>query len=78
MKFRFQWNHEIVGGGGDGDLFLNILIFQESDSFFLIFSLFVTLGSWAEQNVNPALFSRELMANASSLVGDEEVCLLLP
>lgn len=33
------------------------------------------LDSWAEQNVNPALFSRELMANASSFVGDAEVCL---
>lgn len=31
------------------------------------------VSGWAEQNVNPALFSRELMANASSLVGDEEV-----
>lgn len=28
---------------------------------------------WAEQNVNPALFPRELMANASDLVMDEEV-----
>lgn len=28
---------------------------------------------WAEQNVNPALFSPELMANASDLVMDEEV-----
>ncbi|KAA8543703.1 hypothetical protein F0562_021551 [Nyssa sinensis] len=31
------------------------------------------VSGWAEQNVNPALFSQELMANASSLVGDEEV-----
>lgn len=31
------------------------------------------LPSWAEQNVDPSLFSRELMANASYLVGDEEV-----
>ena len=31
------------------------------------------LGSWAEKDVNPALFSRELMAHASSLVEDEEV-----
>lgn len=28
---------------------------------------------WAEKNVDPALFSRELMANASDLVTDEEV-----
>lgn len=33
--------------------------------------------SWAEQNVNPALFSRELMTNASSLVEDEEVSFLV-
>lgn len=30
-------------------------------------------GSWAEKDVDPALFSRQLMANASSLVEDEEV-----
>lgn len=34
------------------------------------------LSSWAEQNVDPSLFSRELMSNASYLVGDEEVALL--
>lgn len=28
---------------------------------------------WAARNVNPALFSRELMAKASNLVMDEEV-----
>lgn len=28
---------------------------------------------WAEQNVDPSLFPQELMANASDLVGDEEV-----
>ncbi|XP_071936034.1 probable protein phosphatase 2C 26 isoform X3 [Coffea arabica] len=31
------------------------------------------VSGWAEQNVNPALFSRELMSKASSLVEDEEV-----
>ncbi|PIM97514.1 Serine/threonine protein phosphatase [Handroanthus impetiginosus] len=31
------------------------------------------VSGWAQENVNPALFSRELMANASSLVEDEEV-----
>ncbi|OAY66805.1 putative protein phosphatase 2C 26, partial [Ananas comosus] len=31
------------------------------------------VSGWAEQNVNPALFPRELMANASDLVMDEEV-----
>ncbi|KAK9126742.1 hypothetical protein Scep_015588 [Stephania cephalantha] len=31
------------------------------------------VSGWAEQDVDPALFSRELMANASSLVDDEEV-----
>lgn len=30
---------------------------------------------WAEQNVDPSIFSRELMANASYLVEDEEVLL---
>ncbi|TYJ33616.1 hypothetical protein E1A91_A05G115300v1 [Gossypium mustelinum] len=31
------------------------------------------VSGWAEQNVDPSLFSKELMANASSLVGDLEV-----
>ncbi|KAF5470379.1 hypothetical protein F2P56_010898, partial [Juglans regia] len=31
------------------------------------------VSGWAEQNVDPSLFSRELMSNASYLVGDEEV-----
>ncbi|XVF20375.1 hypothetical protein REPUB_Repub11eG0192800 [Reevesia pubescens] len=31
------------------------------------------VSGWAEQNVDPSLFSKELMANASSFVGDEEV-----
>ncbi|KAE8658734.1 putative protein phosphatase 2C 1 [Hibiscus syriacus] len=31
------------------------------------------VSGWAERNVDPALFSKELMANASSLVGDLEV-----
>ena len=31
------------------------------------------LPRWAEQNVDPSLFPKELMANASNLVGDEEV-----
>ncbi|KAI3450286.1 hypothetical protein Pfo_006951 [Paulownia fortunei] len=31
------------------------------------------VSGWAEKDVNPALFSRELMANASGLVEDEEV-----
>lgn len=33
--------------------------------------------SWAEQDVDPSLFSKELMANASRLVDDEEVTLNL-
>ena len=37
------------------------------------FMLFNALFSWAEQNVDPSLFPRELMANASCLMGDEEV-----
>ncbi|KAF8068489.1 hypothetical protein N665_1148s0006 [Sinapis alba] len=31
------------------------------------------VSSWAEQDVDPSLFSKELMANASRLVDDEEV-----
>ncbi|CAA2953605.1 probable phosphatase 2C 26 isoform X1 [Olea europaea subsp. europaea] len=31
------------------------------------------VSGWAERDVNPALFSRELMAHASNLVEDEEV-----
>lgn len=31
------------------------------------------VSGWAEQNVNPALFARELMVNASRVVEDEEV-----
>ena len=29
--------------------------------------------SWAEQNVDPSLFPKELMINVSYLIGDEEV-----
>lgn len=29
--------------------------------------------SWAEEDVDPSLFPRELLANASNFVGDEEV-----
>lgn len=29
--------------------------------------------SWAEEDVDPSRFPRELLANASSFVGDEEV-----
>lgn len=40
-----------------------------------VFDNFICLlfASWAEQNVDPSLFSKELMANASSLVQDFEV-----
>ncbi|KAF7119434.1 hypothetical protein RHSIM_Rhsim13G0064900 [Rhododendron simsii] len=31
------------------------------------------VSGWAEENVDPSLFSRELMAHASDFVGDEEV-----
>ncbi|KAK4274865.1 hypothetical protein QN277_018032 [Acacia crassicarpa] len=31
------------------------------------------VSGWAEEDVDPSLFPRELMANASSFVGDEEV-----
>ncbi|GMY12606.1 probable protein phosphatase 2C 26 isoform X1 [Fagus crenata] len=33
------------------------------------------VSGWAEQNVDPSLFPKEFMANASNLVGDEEVVL---
>ncbi|XP_020273988.1 probable protein phosphatase 2C 1 isoform X2 [Asparagus officinalis] len=33
------------------------------------------VSGWAEKNVDPALFSQELMANASGLVTDEEILL---
>ncbi|XP_073113401.1 probable protein phosphatase 2C 26 isoform X6 [Elaeis guineensis] len=40
----------------------------------MVFQDFLLLiDRWAEQNVNPALFSQELMSNASGLVMDEEV-----
>ncbi|XP_008804120.2 probable protein phosphatase 2C 1 isoform X3 [Phoenix dactylifera] len=40
----------------------------------MVFQDFLLLTDrWAEQNVNPALFSQELMANVSDLVMDEEV-----
>jgi protein phosphatase PTC7 len=31
------------------------------------------VSGWAEQDVDPSLFSKELMANASRLVDDQEV-----
>ncbi|KAL8129865.1 hypothetical protein V2J09_019020 [Rumex salicifolius] len=34
------------------------------------------VSGWAEKNVDPALFSREIMANASSFVEDNEVFLM--
>lgn len=34
---------------------------------------YLLILSWAEQDVDPSLFSKELMANASRLVDDEEV-----
>ncbi|CAN6693136.1 unnamed protein product [Malus baccata var. baccata] len=35
--------------------------------------LVIWLGSWAEQDVDPSLFPKELMTNASNFVGDVEV-----
>lgn len=37
---------------------------------------YLLILSWAEQDVDPSLFSKELMANASRLVDDEEVVLV--
>ncbi|KAL4610819.1 hypothetical protein ACB092_08G079400 [Castanea dentata] len=36
------------------------------------------VSGWAEQNVDPSLFPKELMANASNLVGDEETRSMFP
>ncbi|KAH1225739.1 putative protein phosphatase 2C 26 [Glycine max] len=33
----------------------------------------VAVSGWAEEDVDPSLFPRELLANASNFVGDEEV-----
>lgn len=44
--------------------------------FSIKFCIFYSL-SWAEQDVDPSLFSEELMANASRLVDDEEVVLVI-
>ena len=45
----------------------SVVKFQSSD--YLIY----WLASWAEQNVDPSLFPKELMAYASSFVEDVEV-----
>lgn len=31
------------------------------------------VSGWAEENVDPAVFARELMSNISSAIGDDEV-----
>ncbi|KAG6501950.1 hypothetical protein ZIOFF_041834 [Zingiber officinale] len=38
-----------------------------------VFAIADGVSGWADQNVDPALFSRELMANVSELIVDEEV-----
>ncbi|XP_042399417.1 probable protein phosphatase 2C 1 isoform X1 [Zingiber officinale] len=38
-----------------------------------VFAVADGVSGWADQNVDPALFSRELMANVSELIVDEEV-----
>ncbi|KQK02827.1 probable protein phosphatase 2C 1 isoform X2 [Brachypodium distachyon] len=49
------------------------------DAFFVdsdtggVFAIADGVSGWAERNVNPALFSRELMANSSAFLKDEEV-----
>ncbi|KAK1661886.1 hypothetical protein QYE76_050045 [Lolium multiflorum] len=49
------------------------------DAFFVgddgggVFAIADGVSGWAEKNVNPALFSRELMANSSTFLKDEEV-----
>ncbi|KAE8792559.1 putative protein phosphatase 2C 1 [Hordeum vulgare] len=49
------------------------------DAFFVggdgggVFAIADGVSGWAEKNVNPALFSRELMANSSTFIKDGEV-----
>jgi len=43
-------------------------VYLNVDKVYIFFCL-----SWAEQDVDPSLFSKELMANASRLVDDQEV-----
>ncbi|RLN24609.1 putative protein phosphatase 2C 1 isoform X1 [Panicum miliaceum] len=38
-----------------------------------VFAIADGVSGWAEKNVNPALFSRELMRNSSNFLNDEEV-----
>ena len=63
-------------GGVLGSSYLNTLytiIHLVWLSFLFVHCFCLCYGRWAEQNVDPALFSRELMSNASSMVDDPEV-----
>jgi protein phosphatase PTC7 len=42
---------------------------------FILLVILLSTDRWAEKDVNPALFSRELMRNSSSFLNDEGVCL---
>lgn len=44
---------------------------------FILLVILLSTDRWAEKDVNPALFSRELMRNSSKFLNDEEVYLYL-
>jgi protein phosphatase PTC7 len=45
---------------------------------FVLLVILLSTDRWAEKDVNPALFSRELMRNSSNFLNDEEVSLAKP
>lgn len=45
---------------------------------FILLVILLSTDRWAEKDVNPALFSRELMRNSSNFLNDEEVSLAKP
>jgi hypothetical protein len=45
---------------------------------FILLVILLSTDRWAEKNVNPALFSRELMRNSSNFLNDEAVSLAKP
>jgi hypothetical protein len=40
---------------------------------FILLVILLSTDRWAEKDINPALFSRELMRNSSTFLNDEEV-----
>lgn len=45
---------------------------------FILLVILLSTDRWAEKDINPALFSRELMRNSSNFLKDEEVYLVKP